>query len=120
MTRSNLSTIPAGIAWGTSVLFSPFLVPIATAVGVVQKYADPQDALRWLVIVVVFITVLPVLSIALMVRSAKVSDFHLQNREELTPTFMLYARQYDCRHGFTPPTRCSPRNRLGRRCLRRE
>lgn len=82
MTRSNLSTIPAGIAWGTSVVFSPFLVPIATAVGVVQKYADPQDVLRWLVIVVVFITVLPVLSIALMVRSDRVSDFHLQNREE--------------------------------------
>ena len=82
MTRSNLSTIPAGIAWGTSVLFSPFLVPIATAVGVVQKYADPQDALRWLVIVVVFVTVLPALSIGLMVRYAKVSDFHLQNREE--------------------------------------
>ena len=82
MTRSNLSTIPAGIAWGTSVLFSPFLVPIATAVGVVQKYAAPQDALRWLVIVVVFVTVLPALSIGLMVRYAKVSDFHLQNREE--------------------------------------
>lgn len=82
MTRSNLSTIPAGIAWGTSVLFSPFLVPIATAVGVVQKYAEPQDTLRWLVIVAVFITVLPVLSIALMVRSARVSDLHLQNREE--------------------------------------
>jgi membrane-associated phospholipid phosphatase len=82
MTRSNLSTIPAGIAWGTSVLFSPFLVPIATAVGVVQKYADPPDALRWLVIIAIFITVLPILSIALMVRSARVSDFHLQNREE--------------------------------------
>lgn len=82
MVRSNLSTIPAGIAWGTSVLFSPFLVPIATAVGVVQKYADPPDVLRWLVIVVVFVTVLPILSIALMVRSDRVSDFHLQNREE--------------------------------------
>jgi len=82
MVRRNLSTIPAGIAWGTSVLFSPFLVPIVTAVGVVQKHADPQNALRWLVIVVVFVTVLPILSIALMVRSDRVSDFHLQNREE--------------------------------------
>ena len=82
MVRRNLSTIPAGIAWGTSVLFSPFLVPIATAVGVVQKHADPQNALRWLAIVALFVTVLPALSIALMVRFAKVSDFHLQNREE--------------------------------------
>ncbi len=82
MARSNSLTIPACIAWCTSVLFSPFLVPIATAVGVVQKHADPQNALRWLVIVVLFVTVLPVLSIAVMVRCAKVSDFHLQNREE--------------------------------------
>ena len=82
MARSNSLTIPAYIALTTSVLFSPFLVPIATAVGVVQKHADPQDVLRWLAIVVLFVTVLPVLSIAAMVRCAKVSDFHLQNREE--------------------------------------
>ena len=82
MERSNLSTIPARIAWGTSVLFSPFLVPIATAVGVIQKHAAPQNALRWLAIVVLFVTVLPTLSIAVMVRYAKVSDLHLQNREE--------------------------------------
>ena len=82
MARSNSLTIPACIAWATSVLFSPFLVPIATAAGVVQKHADPQNALRWLVIVILFVTVLPVLSIAAMVRCAKVSDFHLQNREE--------------------------------------
>ena len=82
MERSNLSTIPARIAWGTSVLFSPFLVPIATAVGVIQKHAAPQNALRWLAIVVLFVTVLPALSIAVMVRYAKVSDLHLQNREE--------------------------------------
>lgn len=82
MARSNSLTIPACIALATSVLFSPFLVPIATAVGVVQKHADPQNAFRWLAIVVLFVTVLPVLSIAAMVRFAKVSDFHLQNREE--------------------------------------
>ena len=82
MARSNLSTIPAGIALGISVLFSPFLVPIVTAVGVVYKHADPQNALYWLAIVVLFVTVLPVLSIAVMVRLSKVSDLHLQNREE--------------------------------------
>ena len=82
MEHSDLSTIPARIAWGISVLFSPFLVPIATAVGVIQKHAAPQNALRWLVIVVLFVTVLPVLSIAVMVRYAKVSDLHLHNREE--------------------------------------
>ena len=82
MARSNLSTIPAGIAWSTSVLFSPFLVPIATAAGVVYKHADPQNALRWLAIVVLFVTVIPALSIAVMVRFSKVSDLHLQNRED--------------------------------------
>jgi hypothetical protein len=82
MERSDLSTIPARIAWGTSVLFSPFLVPIATAIGVIQKHAAPQNVLRWLAIVVLFVTVLPVLSIAVMVRYAKVSDLHLHNREE--------------------------------------
>ena len=82
MARSNLSTIPAGIAWGISVLFSPFLVPIATAAGVVHKHADPQNALRWLAIIVLFVTVLPALSIAVMVRLSKVSDLHLQHREE--------------------------------------
>jgi membrane-associated phospholipid phosphatase len=82
MEHSDLSTIPARIAWGISVLFSPFLVPIATAVGVIQKHAAPQNALRWLAIVVLFVTVLPVLSIAVMVRYAKVSDLHLHNREE--------------------------------------
>jgi len=82
MARSNLSTIPAGLAWGTSVLFSPFLVPIATAAGVVYKHADPQNALRWLAIVVFFVTALPALSTAVMVRFSKVSDLHLQNREE--------------------------------------
>lgn len=82
MARSNLSSIPGYIAWGTSVLFSPFLVPIATAIGVIQKHAAPQDALRWLIIVVLFVTVLPTLAIAAMVRYAKVSDLHLHNREE--------------------------------------
>lgn len=102
MVRSNLSTIPAGLAWGTSVLFSPFLVPVATAAGVVYKHADPQNALRWLAIVVLFVTVLPALSIAVMVRFSKVSDLHLQNREErflplcctlismIVGTFLLY------------------------------
>ncbi len=82
MARRNLSTISAGIAWSTSVLFSPFLVPIATAAGVVYKHADPQNAFRWLAIVVLFVTVIPALSIAVMVRFSKVSDLHLQNREE--------------------------------------
>ena len=82
MARRNLSTIPAGIAWSTSVLFSPFLVPIATAAGVVYKHADPQNAFRWLAIVVLFVTVIPALSIAVMVRFSKVSDLHLQNRED--------------------------------------
>ena len=82
MTRRTLSTITTRLAWYISVVFSPFLVPIATAFGVVEKHAAPQDSLRWLAIVVLFVTVLPALSIAVMVRFAKVSDLHLKNREE--------------------------------------
>ncbi len=82
MPRKTLSTITARFAWGVSVVFSPFLVPIATTIGVVQKHAAPQDLYRWIGIVVLFVTVFPVLSIAVMARLAKVSDLHLKNREE--------------------------------------
>ena len=102
MIRRTLSTITARLAWCVSVVFSPFLVPVATAVGVVQKYAAPEDLLRWLGIVVLFVTVLPAFSIAVMVRFSKVSDLHLKNREErflplcctlvsmIVGTFLLY------------------------------
>ena len=50
--------------------------------GVVQKHAAPEDLLRWFGIVVLFVTVLPAASIAVMVRFSKVSDLHLKNREE--------------------------------------
>ena len=82
MTDRTLSTITAQLAWCVSVVFSPFLVPIATAIGVVQKHAAPEDLLQWLGIVVLFVTVLPAVSIAVMVRFSKVSDLHLKNREE--------------------------------------
>lgn len=102
MTRSTLSTITARFAWCISVIFSPFLVPIVTAVGVVQKHAAPEETLRWLGIVVLFVALLPTLSIAVMLRFAKVSDLHLKNREErflplcctlvsmIVGTFLLY------------------------------
>lgn len=102
MIRRTFSTIIARLAWCVSVVFSPFLVPVATAIGVVQKHAAPEDLLRWLGIVVLFVTVLPALSIAVMVRFSKVSDLHLKNREErflplcctvvsmIVGTFLLY------------------------------
>lgn len=102
MIRRTFSTIIARLAWCVSVVFSPFLVPVATAIGVVQKHAVPEDLLRWLGIVVLFVTVLPALSIAVMVRFSKVSDLHLKNREErflplcctlvsmIVGTFLLY------------------------------
>lgn len=102
MTHRTLSTITARLAWSISVVFSPFLVPIATAIGVVQTHAAPQDIPRWIGIIVLFVTVLPALSIATMVRFAKVSDLHLKNREErflplcctlvsmIVGTFLLY------------------------------
>ncbi len=102
MIRRTLSTIIARLAWCVSVVFSPFLVPVATAIGVVQEHAAPEDLLRWLGIVVLFVTLLPALSVAIMVRFSKVSDLHLKNREErflplcctlvsmIVGTFLLY------------------------------
>lgn len=83
MTRSSLSIIPARIALGISIIFSPFFVPIVTTVVVVEKYAvTRQEALLWLAILAMFVTVLPVLCIGMLFRCARVSDWHLNSKEE--------------------------------------
>lgn len=83
MRRSSLSTIPARIALGISIIFSPFFVPIATTVVVVEKYAvTRQEALLWLAILAMFVTVLPVLCIGILFRFSRVSDWHLNSKEE--------------------------------------
>lgn len=83
MMRKTFSAFPAWIALGTSVVFSPFIVPIVTAVFVIHKHAGTsQEVILWLTIVAIFVTVLPILAIALLFRFSKVSNFHLPAKEE--------------------------------------
>jgi len=58
-------------------------VPIVTTVVIVETYAvTRQEALLWLAILAMFVTVLPVLCIGILFRYAKVSDWHLNSKEE--------------------------------------
>ena len=83
MFQKTFSAFPEWVALGTSVVFSPFIVPIVTAVIVIQKYAmTRQDVLLWLGIVTLFVTVLPILGIVLLVRFSKVGNLHLHDKEE--------------------------------------
>ncbi len=83
MIQKTFSGFPEWVALGTSVVFSPFIVPIVTAVIVIQKYAmTRQDVLLWLGIVTLFVTVLPIVGIVLLVRFSKVGNLHLPAKEE--------------------------------------
>ncbi|MCG9129482.1 hypothetical protein JT359_17985 [Candidatus Poribacteria bacterium] len=83
MVQKTSSAFPDRVALGTSVIFSPFIVPIVTAVIIIQKYAmTSQDVFLWLGIVTLFVTVLPILGIALLVRFSKVGNLHLHAKEE--------------------------------------
>ena len=83
MFQKTFSAFPEWVALGTSVVFSPFIVPIVTAVIVIQKHAmTSQDVFLWLGIVTLFVTVLPILGIVLLVRFSKVGNLHLHAKEE--------------------------------------
>ncbi len=83
MTRSTLLAFRERVAWGISLVFSPFFVLIATTVVVVEKYAvTSHETLLWLTILAMFVTVLPVLWIGMLFRLSKVSDWHLHSKEE--------------------------------------
>lgn len=83
MFQKTFSAFPEWVALGTSVVFSPFIVPIVTAVIVIQKYAmTRQDVLLWLGIVTLFVTILPIVGIVLLVRFSKVGNLHLHAKEE--------------------------------------
>lgn len=83
MTRSTLLAFRARLAWGISLVFSPFFVLIATTVVVVEKYAvTSREAVLWLTVLGMFVTVLPVLWIGILFRFSKVSDWHLSSKEE--------------------------------------
>ena len=71
------------IALGTSILFSPFILPIVTAIFVIHKHAETgRELIHWLVVVSTFVTVLPIFGIIVLLRFSKVSNIHLHTKEE--------------------------------------
>lgn len=83
MKRKTLSEIRNRVALGTSIVFSPFIVPIVTAIFVIHKHAETgRELLHWLVVVSIFVTVLPILVIIVLFRFSKVSNIHLHTKEE--------------------------------------
>ena len=83
MKRKTYSEIRDCVALGTSILFSPFILPIVTAIFVIQKHAETgKEVLHWLVVVSIFITALPILVIIVLYRFSMVSNIHLHTKEE--------------------------------------
>lgn len=77
------STLSARVALGTSIIFSPFLVPIVTAVFVIRAHAETnQETILWLAVVTAFVTVLPILGIIWLSRFSQVNDWHLHTKED--------------------------------------
>ena len=66
-----------------SVLFNPFLLPIASILLIVRtSVTTTQQGLLWMVIVILFASVLPMLFILLLFRRGQLSDFRLTVREQ--------------------------------------
>ena len=66
-----------------SVLFNPFLLPIASILLIVRTSVPTmQQGLLWMVIVILFASVLPMLFILLLFRRGQLSDFRLTVREQ--------------------------------------
>ena len=66
-----------------SVLFNPFLLPLASILLIVRmSVATTQQGLLWMVIVILFASVLPMLFILLLFRLGQLSDFRLTVREQ--------------------------------------
>ena len=83
MKQKTSSAIPARVALCISVFFSPFIVPIVTAVFIVRKHASSsQEVYLWVAVIAVFVTILPILSVLLLFRFSKVSNVHLPDKDE--------------------------------------
>ena len=66
-----------------SVLFSPFLLPIASILLIVRSsVVTMQQGLLWMVIVILFASVLPMLYIFILFRLGRLSDVRLTVREQ--------------------------------------
>ena len=71
------------IAVTISVLFNPFLLPIASILIIVWlSVATMQQGLLWMVVVILFASVLPMLFIFILFRLGQLSDFRLTVREQ--------------------------------------
>lgn len=78
------------IAVTISVLFSPFLLPIASILLIVRSsVATIQQGLLWMVIVVLFAGVLPMLFIFILFRLGRLSDVRLTVREQRAKPLMF-------------------------------
>ena len=102
------------IAAAISVVFSPFLVPIATVVVVAHRYAtSANQAFLWIVIVTTFFSVLPVFFILILFRFRRVSSLNLVVQEQRT-----WSRVHRC--GYFILHRRTTGDYLGRDCVRRK
>ena len=71
------------LAFTISMLFNPFLLPLASILLIVRmSVATTQQGLLWMVIVILFASVLPMLFILLLFRRGQLSDFRLTVREQ--------------------------------------
>ena len=78
------------IAVTISVLFSPFLLPIASILLIVRSsVATMQQGLLWMVIVILFASVLPMLFILILFRLGRLSDVRLTVREQRAKPLMF-------------------------------
>ena len=78
------------IAVTISVLFSPFLLPIASILLIVRSsVVTMQQGLLWMVIVILFASVLPMLFIFILFRLGRLSDVRLTVREQRAKPLMF-------------------------------
>ncbi len=77
------------IAAATSIIFSPFLVPIVTILVIVHRYAVTElQAFLWAAIVILFVSLIPVIFIFILFRLGRVDDLHLAVKEQrISPLF---------------------------------
>ena len=78
------------IAAATSVVFSPFLVPIATILVIAQNYATTgHQTLLWIAIFITFFSILPVFFIFILFRLGRVSSLNLSAQEQRTSPLLF-------------------------------
>ena len=78
-----IGVITSRLASFLSLLFSPFVVPIAAILLLVRVYAQTWEQFAlWASISVLFVTVLPFLYIYLSVKLGKLTDIHVVIREQ--------------------------------------